>query len=514
MTVKVFVGSSVEGLGVAYAVQQNLERTAEVTVWNQGIFQLSASALDFLNHALAHFDFGIFIFTPDDIVLMRGNENRTVRDNVLFELGLFVGRLGKDRSFLLVPRGQPDFRLPTDLIGMTPATYQPDRSDASLRAATGASCHEIYEAMVSLGPINNDKPQAPQSNEPITRSTLVEQQQTRAEDLDPKHKVLKTTEQMSDQEPDWVELLSSDEYEKAINALERIVEKSDAENEKIWFRSWIGYAKVKLNLKTGVQYLNNLIEQNPNNADPYTLLALVYKEAGLTDKALTALDAGLAAATEKEWLQLEKAELLFGEGDPGQALGILQNLIVNSPEFGTSYSRASQILVERGENDEAGRMYEAGLKVLPNDEDLLYRYGRFLIDIDDYEKAMPIFRRLTELNSKSSDYLVHLGNTYLRLSLNGLAMEAYDKANVLAQGKEAWILENIGNLFNNQGLYPLAIQHLKTAITLDPDSAYGHDRLSQAINQDSEERKKANDLIRKDKEARRKQTDNETEHET
>src|SRR5258705_7480494 len=128
MALKVFVGSSVEGLAVAYAVQQNLEHKAEVTVWDQGIFYLSKSALDSLIQALDRFDFGIFIFNADDILTMRGDENRTVRDNVVFELGLFVGRLGQDRSFILMPHGQDDFHLPTDLIGMTPGTYQADRS--------------------------------------------------------------------------------------------------------------------------------------------------------------------------------------------------------------------------------------------------------------------------------------------------------------------------------------------------------------------------------------------------
>jgi len=73
--------------------------------------------------SLDDFDFGIFVFSPDDIVKMRGQEFQSARDNVLFELGLFIGRLGKERGIILLPRGQEDFHLPTDLLGITPGTY-------------------------------------------------------------------------------------------------------------------------------------------------------------------------------------------------------------------------------------------------------------------------------------------------------------------------------------------------------------------------------------------------------
>ena len=74
MKPRAFIGSSVEGLHVAYAVQQNLLHDAEITVWDQGVFELSATTIESLNKALSSTDFGIFVFSADDILKMRGNE--------------------------------------------------------------------------------------------------------------------------------------------------------------------------------------------------------------------------------------------------------------------------------------------------------------------------------------------------------------------------------------------------------------------------------------------------------
>ncbi len=124
-----FIGSSREQVDLAHAVQQNLEHNAEVTTWDQGVFDLSRSSLESLLTTLDNQDYAAFVFAPDDITRLRGQPVSTVRDNVIFELGLFIGRLGRDRCFIILPEEQPDLHLPTDLIGLTPATYDPQRSD-------------------------------------------------------------------------------------------------------------------------------------------------------------------------------------------------------------------------------------------------------------------------------------------------------------------------------------------------------------------------------------------------
>ncbi|MFB4370682.1 MULTISPECIES: TIR domain-containing protein [unclassified Pseudomonas] len=91
---RIFIASAAESLDVADAFNVNLDHQAEVTVWKHG-FSLSQNTIDSLIKISNSVDFAIFIFTPDDITNIRNNERNVTRDNVVFELGLFTGSLGK-----------------------------------------------------------------------------------------------------------------------------------------------------------------------------------------------------------------------------------------------------------------------------------------------------------------------------------------------------------------------------------------------------------------------------------
>lgn len=151
MKPRMFIASSVDNLDLAYAAQEGLEHDVEPTVWSQGVFKLSRSAMSSLMDVLDESDFGLFVFAPSDITTIKDSEKQTVRDNVIFELGLFLGRLGAERCFILTPRDVDDLHLPTDLTGITTASYDPNRRDNNLVAALGPACNNIRKAITRQG---------------------------------------------------------------------------------------------------------------------------------------------------------------------------------------------------------------------------------------------------------------------------------------------------------------------------------------------------------------------------
>lgn len=155
-----FIGSSSEGLEIARALQAEVDQYCEPTIWSQNVFAPSGTTLGDLILASQNFDFAALILTPDDSVVSRGEQAMAARDNVIFELGLFLGALGSQRVFIIHPRGAA-LRLPSDLAGVTLLDYRQNRRDGNLRAAIGPAATEIQKRISNEG-LKNERALASQ----------------------------------------------------------------------------------------------------------------------------------------------------------------------------------------------------------------------------------------------------------------------------------------------------------------------------------------------------------------
>lgn len=120
----IFIGSSVESIkdmeNIGYTLEQ-LGRNIKVLTWNQkgeGLFAPGMNTIDSLIKITRRVQAGIFIFGEDDKEWGENamDKNATVRDNVLFEYGLFCGALGKSKV-CVVRKGKP--KIASDLNGVT-----------------------------------------------------------------------------------------------------------------------------------------------------------------------------------------------------------------------------------------------------------------------------------------------------------------------------------------------------------------------------------------------------------
>lgn len=145
----IFIGSSREALNVATVLQVGLQYDAETVIWNQGLFQPGLSTLETLLSEAPKFDFAVMVLRAEDLVESRGQTQLAPRDNVMFELGLFMGTLGRERTFFVYSRDNPP-KLPSDLAGITAISYA-EPNKGTLEAALGPVCLQIRNAAVRLG---------------------------------------------------------------------------------------------------------------------------------------------------------------------------------------------------------------------------------------------------------------------------------------------------------------------------------------------------------------------------
>ena len=105
--------------------------------------------------------------------------------------------------------------------------------------------------------------------------------------------------------------------------------------------------------------------------------------------------------------------------------------------------------------------------------------------------ALSVYNKLVAVEEgKEVNSLALRANAYLSLGFHDAALVGYKAANEIAEGKQGWVLANMGNLLNNVGLFSEAIEYLERANFAEPMSSYTHDRLAKAIKARDDEREK------------------------
>ncbi|WP_192485183.1 MULTISPECIES: TIR domain-containing protein [Cysteiniphilum] len=119
---KIFLASSSNESArvVLEKIMSNHHKKARFTDW-ENIFTTGDFILEKILEISKSHDGGIFIFAPDDIQYRdNGKECYVVRDNVLLELGVFLGSLGKSKNMILIP---DMVKIPSDLDGLVYEQY-------------------------------------------------------------------------------------------------------------------------------------------------------------------------------------------------------------------------------------------------------------------------------------------------------------------------------------------------------------------------------------------------------
>lgn len=148
-TIKVFLGSTKEAIPVAKAVADELGSDFDCQFWFDGVFMAGKNFLQALIDILPKNAYAILVLTAEDKAKVRKKDVWLPRDNVIFELGLFMGSYGKERVFVV---NDSKVHVLSDMKGITtgefvlrkkPENYTP----SALNAIVSPAVKKVKEAI-------------------------------------------------------------------------------------------------------------------------------------------------------------------------------------------------------------------------------------------------------------------------------------------------------------------------------------------------------------------------------
>lgn len=147
---EVFIGCTAEEIEIANTLQSGFSHDKfSPVVWTNKVFGGSKTPIESLMKQLESTDFAILVMGANDNIESRGESLEAPRDNVIFELGLFIGKLGRERVFMVKGRGV-NLKIPTDLLGVNIIEYS--EHGKNLDAKLGPVCTEIRKIIQEMGP--------------------------------------------------------------------------------------------------------------------------------------------------------------------------------------------------------------------------------------------------------------------------------------------------------------------------------------------------------------------------
>ncbi|PZP54902.1 MAG: DNA-binding protein, partial [Delftia acidovorans] len=361
---------------------------------DQGVFELSKTTIETLSKALEENDFAVFVFSPDDLVRIRSMSTLAVRDNVLFEFGLFIGRLGRDRVYFLLPMAG-ELHLPTDLLGITPGRYESQRSDGSMQAATGPVCHQIRTQMKTIGSVPG-------------RAATVPSGETEA---------VTTTVRRS-----WIQDYFEEKFDAAKVTLEAESSTQTGEDAAAT-RVWILSCELRLRNDGDTRPLTDLASRHSDSPRIQVLVATMLRIERYTSKAIEILLAAKSAFPRDASITQAIARCHGDAADNTSAIAELE-------QFGPdSFPDIAIDLAEVLERDEK---LEDALHVIqrchanhPAHKGIRLKYARLAQELEKPYIALALLNSLKREDQKSIEYWGYLGNSCLELDLYDMALFSY-----------------------------------------------------------------------------------------
>ncbi len=164
--------------------------------------------------------------------------------------------------------------------------------------------------------------------------------------------------------------------------------------------------------------------------------------------------------------QLHQALGLAQHGDEHQALALTNHLLEQDPDFVPALKLQGMLLEDAGRPVEAAQSYQKGLRLAPNDADLLFKVGVYQLVAGDKDRAIILLLHHLRLEPKDGDAFYYLAQAYHLNDKDDLALQAIRQC-LKAEPDNPSVVQKYGELLSSSGNYQEGLRWLLKAQQAD-----------------------------------------------
>jgi len=289
----------------------------------------------------------------------------------------------------------------------------------------------------------------------------------------------------------WINYFIEERYEDAKKEIQKTLhlKAEDKKNENI---TWLSYINYKINKNNNnIGELIDISKKYKDDINVSRLIAQFLLWENSKSEAINFIELSLKKFPSDSQLTIFLSEI-YRKSYSDKAIKVLEETDINNTPL--IAIKLSEIYFENKKINKAIQVLMESHAHNPRDIEVMFTLSEYLAEDHKHKEALYLLNILLQKSPNNSQYWALSSNRCLDLNLYNKAMIMANKANMLSEKGEDWLLANIGNIFNRRGLYSQAILWLEKSLKLNPSLEYAHDRMATALKEEEKENDKYNEF--------------------
>lgn len=263
-------------------------------------------------------------------------------------------------------------------------------------------------------------------------------------------------------------LLKEGKKGEAMEQFKTMLNQQDAELEHTLIEL-VKWLNTEMDRQEGLDLMEQLVSQNPKNAELHFAYALLASERGEHQLALEETEKALATHPDMNRARLLRAQVMAQMGDSAAARTVVKQALAKDPQNASLRIIYAQFLVKAGERKAAHHELEKVLKLYPDNFDARFGLATLLMDEGRLKQAEQEFHALSNVEKWQQQARFYIGLIEARQGHLDAALTHFDRVDSGPMEFDARV--NATTALINLGRMPEARQRLASTRNKFPNEA-------------------------------------------